>query len=155
MPLVEVSSFNQSRKLKREESYSQVSIYTSHPPKRVRRQYRSRISNEDDCDHDTRTFGYPTCTSLSKYRRVVHSPEKTPIPTYAWVCWSIGCKIQPSKQRDNFRSQMKKNCTSFRMVMSLVRKWEREWSSLFGSFTRNVVFVCKILGAGRQACYMF
>ena len=110
----EDSSSNSAPKLRRDEDGHRVSEPANHPPKRARKQYRSRRSNQDGQDDNTRTFGCPTCPplkSLSKSMDEWYSHQKRcHFPKQIWVCRSAGqksCKIAPSKRQDNFRNHLK------------------------------------------------
>jgi hypothetical protein len=87
---------------------SRVLDLASNPAKRVRRQYRSRRSNEDHHIQESRTFGCPTCPSTCKNADEWQTHQRRcHFPTEVWACRS-SCKTPISKRRDNFRTHLKK-----------------------------------------------
>jgi hypothetical protein len=87
---------------------SRVPDLTSNPAKRVKRQYRSRRSNEDRHVQELRTFGCPTCPSTCKSVDEWYTHQRRcHFPTEIWACRS-SCKTPISKRRDNFRSHLRK-----------------------------------------------
>ncbi|KAE9370119.1 hypothetical protein N431DRAFT_30557 [Stipitochalara longipes BDJ] len=110
---LELSSSNLQPNLVRDQDSSRMSD-VANTPKRARKQYRSRRSNENNSDRDNRVFGCPTCASdrsLSKNRDEWYRHQKgCHFPPTVWICRNSGpksCKRPPTKRQDNFRSHLK------------------------------------------------
>jgi hypothetical protein len=143
-----VSAFKHSRKLQQERGSSRISGLTGPPRKRIKKQYRSRRSNEDR-DQDTSTFGCPTCPTLSKSIEEWYTHQKRcHFPKQVWVCGSAGqksCKIPPSKRRDNFRSHLK-NAHGFAVGDELDTEVRKRAVQVTGLFHEKCGFCPQALG---------